>query len=305
MAKPEWLTIKPASTEKYAEIKESVRSEGLHTVCVEAHCPNISECWSGGTATFMVLGDLCTRGCRFCAVAKNARGEEPEHLEPEKLGRIIKKWGLEYVVITAVCRDDLEDQGAEHLARCVSEIRKMNPKTIIEVLSPDFRGNDECIDTLVRSRPDVVGNNIETVRRLSPVVRDRRAGYMQTLEFLKRVKAIDPSIYTKSAIMLGLGESEDEIISSFRDLRSAKVDFLAVGQYLRPSHTQIEVKEYVNPKKFEQLKSIAEDMGFGYVAAGPFVRSSYRAGEFFIKRVIDNKREADDHRSLDRDSPTK
>jgi lipoic acid synthetase len=304
MTKPEWLTIKPASTERYAEIKESIRSEGLHTVCVEAHCPNITECWSGGTATFMVLGDVCTRGCRFCAVAKKASGNEPDKNEPEKLGRIIKLWGLDYVVITSVCRDDLKDHGAEHISRCVEEIRKENPDTIIEVLSPDFRGDYECIERLVSSRPDVIGNNIETVKRLSPFVRDRRADYMQTLEFLKGIKKINPEIYTKSAIMLGMGESPGEVIEAFNDLRNAGVDFLAVGQYLRPSLTQIEVKEYVSPERFAELKKFGEGIGFEYVASGPFVRSSYRAGEFFVKRALDQKR-GSDHKSFDLASPTR
>lgn len=280
---PEWLSIRPASTEKYGSIKNAVSSLGLHTVCVEAHCPNITECWSGGTATFMVLGDLCTRGCTFCAVSKMARGPAVDSLEPAKLAGIVKEWGLDYVVITSVCRDDLEDQGAGHFAECVSQIKRANPATIIEVLIPDFRGDDWCIRRIAESGPDVVGHNIETVERLSPSVRDRRAGYRQSLRILKRFKEIDPGRYTKSAMMLGIGETEEEVVAAMRDLRNAGVDFLSMGQYLRPGKNHTEVKEYVHPEKFERLKGIAQDMGFGYVAAGPFVRSSYRAGEYFVK----------------------
>jgi lipoic acid synthetase len=283
---PEWLSIKPASTEKYNHIKDTISSLGLHTVCAEAHCPNVSECWGGGTATFMVLGDLCTRGCTFCAVHKSAKGSQIDAAEPEKLAIVIREWGLDYVVVTSVARDDLPDQGSLHFARCVSEIKKVNPDTLIEVLIPDFQGSRECLSNIVRSHPDVIGHNIETVERLSPRVRDRRADYRQSLRLLKISKELDSTIYTKSAIMLGIGETEEEVVSALVDLRASGVDFVAIGQYLRPSKQHIEVREYLKPERFESIKRMALEMGFRYVAAGPFVRSSYRAGEFFIRSMI-------------------
>ncbi|MDE1852045.1 MAG: lipoyl synthase [Candidatus Micrarchaeota archaeon] len=283
---PEWLRIKPASTEKYSEIKQEISGLNLHTVCVEAHCPNITECWSGGTATFMVLGDLCTRGCRFCAVSKRAKGIEVDRMEPEKLARIVQKWGLDYIVITSVCRDDLPDQGASHFARCISEIKRLNPETIVEVLIPDFRNDMQCLKTIADAHPDVVGHNIETVQRLSPSIRDRRADYVQSLKVLASFKELDQGIYTKSAMMLGIGESDEEVMSALRDLRNSGVDFVAMGQYLRPTSHHLAVNEFVKPEKFKQFERAALAMGFLYAASGPFVRSSYRAGEYFVKSII-------------------
>ncbi|MCL5412822.1 MAG: lipoyl synthase [Candidatus Marsarchaeota archaeon] len=287
---PEWLTIKPASTEKYGSIKNTIKSLGLHTVCTDAHCPNASECWSGGTATFMVLGDLCTRGCTFCSVRKSARGSVVDEDEPEKLASAISEWRLSYVVLTSVCRDDLPDQGSLHFARCVTAIKKSNPNTLVEVLIPDFRNDAECLRNIAGSRPDVIGHNIETVERLSPKVRDRRASYSQSLMVLKEFKDIDRRIYTKSAMMLGIGEADDEIVAAMKDLRNAGVDFLAMGQYLRPSPRHAELKEYVSPERFGSLRETALDMGFRYVAAGPFIRSSFRAGEYFVNAIIKPKR---------------
>ena len=281
---PDWLSITPATTEKYNEIRETMRSFGMHTVCAEAHCPNTSECWSAGTATFMILGDVCTRGCRFCTVGKGAIGAKVDEREPAKLARVIQKWGLKYAVITSVCRDDLPDGGARHFADCISEIRKKVPETLIEVLIPDFRGDSSALKTVVDAHPDVIGHNIETVARLGPSVRDRRASYRQSLDVLKGSKILDKSIYTKSALMLGMGESEQEVLSSFEDLRSIGTDFLAVGQYLRPSKKQIEVKEYVRPERFEELRKTALGLGFLNVASGPFVRSSYNASAYFKGR---------------------
>lgn len=285
--KPEWLTIKPASTEKYAHILETTKTLGLHTVCVEAKCPNMTDCWSIGTATFMVLGDLCTRGCRFCSVSKLAKRLGTDESEPKNLALAIKKWNLDYTVITSVCRDDLEDQGAAHFAKCIMEVKKESPHTKIELLIPDFKGDTSCLRTIIEAKPDVIGHNIETVERLSPYVRDARASYHQSLQVLKSIKEINPGIYTKSAMMLGLGETDDEVIRSMKELRESRVDFLAVGQYLRPTKLQTEVKEYVKPEKFEYFRQSALKLGFLYVASGPFVRSSYKAGEFFIKSVIE------------------
>lgn len=285
---PEWLSIRPASTEKYGEIKAEIASQNLHTVCVEAHCPNITECWSGGTATFMVLGDLCTRGCRFCAVGKSAKGLTVDKMEPRKLAGVIKKWGLEYVVITSVCRDDLEDQGASHFAECITEIKKESPKTLVEVLIPDFKEDTRCLNAIADARPDVIGHNLETVRRLTQNVRDRRADYDQSLRVLAYFKDVYSSIYTKSAIMLGMGETEEEVMQAIDDLRSVGVDFLAMGQYLSPGKHNIDVKEYIRPETFSRFRQKALEKGFKYVAAGPFVRSSYKAGEFFIGSMIKN-----------------
>jgi lipoic acid synthetase len=284
--KPEWLTIKPASTEKYSKIKETVNSLGLHTVCVEAKCPNITDCWSTGTATFMILGDICTRGCRFCSVSKMSKGAEVDLSEPHKLALAIREWKLGHVVITSVCRDDLPDQGAEHFANCIKEIKKENRNTIVELLIPDFRGDKDCLGTVTAAMPEVIGHNIETVERLSPKLRDGRAKYSQSLAVLKATKELGRRIHTKSAIMLGLGEAEEEVIKSMKDLRDAEVDFLAIGQYLRPTKSQIEVQEYIKPERFAYLREKALQFGFLYVAAGPFVRSSYKAGEFFIKRTV-------------------
>jgi lipoic acid synthetase len=283
---PEWLAIKPATTRRYDEIRQSMLSSGTCTVCVEAHCPNMSECWSSGTATFMILGDTCTRGCRFCNVKKGATGALVDESEPEKLAGIIKKWKLSYVVLTSVCRDDLADQGASHFAACIEKIRRENPKTVIEVLIPDFKGDVSCLQRIVDARPDVIGHNIETVERLTPTVRDRRASYSQSIDVLRKSKLLDKRIYTKSAMMLGLGETDDEILSAFGDLRKAGVDFLAVGQYLRPSTRNTEVKEYIRPEKFEELRKRAMEFGFLYAASGPFVRSSYKAGEYFVKSLV-------------------
>ncbi len=285
---PEWLSIKPASTSKYDTIKNTIAERKLHTVCSEAHCPNLSECWSLGTATFMVLGGLCTRGCKFCAVNKSAIGEKPNPNEPLMLAKTIKEWNLDYVVITSVCRDDLEDQGAGHFADCITAIRKESPKTIIEVLIPDFTGNASYLKKITEAKPDVIGHNIETVKRISPQIRDKRADYFQSLNVLNQSKLFDKNIYTKSALMLGMGETEDEVLFAMDDLRTAKVDFLAIGQYLQPSKFHVVVKEYISPKKFDELKTIAMNKGFLYVASGPFVRSSYKAGEFFTTRIKEN-----------------
>jgi lipoyl synthase len=281
---PEWLSIKPATTDKYGEIKQTMSSLGINTVCTEAHCPNAAECWSKGTATFMILGDVCTRGCRFCSIGKSAKGNEVDSSEPLKLARIVGEWRLRYVVLTSVCRDDLPDQGAEHFASCISEIKKANPKVLVEVLIPDFSGEVSLLKKITDAHPEVIGHNIETVGRLAPSVRDRRANYVQSLNVLENSKMLDKGIYTKSAIMLGMGETEREVISSFKDLRSVGTDFLAVGQYLRPSAKQIEVKEYIRPERFDDLKKKALAMGFLHVASGPFVRSSYDASAYFSEK---------------------
>ena len=285
LLKPPWLKIRPP-TEKFAEVKDTLKKLNLVTVCEEAHCPNISECWSGGTATFMVLGDTCTRGCRFCNIKSAKLGRPIDKDEPKKLAQAIAEWKLDYVVITSVDRDDLPDQGASHFAECIREIKKQLPSVIVEVLIPDFRGNIECLKTIIAAQPEVIAHNLETVKSLQRKVRDIRANYEQSLFVLKTIKELSPKTYTKSSLMLGLGESEAELVQAFKDLRAIDVSVLTLGQYLRPSDWHIAVNEYIPPEKFKHYQKIAEDLGFLYCAAGPFVRSSYKAGEFFMKNVI-------------------
>jgi len=282
--KPVWLRVRAPSGEKYTKVKQSLRSLDLHTVCEEARCPNISECWGTGTATIMIMGDICSRGCRFCAV-NSGRPVLLDADEPERVAKAIKEWKLSYVVITSVCRDDLKDGGAEHIAKTIKATKDLCPKTIVEPLIPDFRGNEDSIKIVVESKPEVISHNIETVSRLTPKVRDARASYEQSLRVLKKIKDIDSLIYTKSSIMLGLGENEEEIIQTIKDLRSVGVNILTLGQYLQPNPKYLPVVEYITPEKFSWLREIGESMGFAYVASGPLVRSSYRAGEFFIEKL--------------------
>jgi len=287
LVKPNWLKIKLEKNNNFQNIEEALKEENLVTVCEEAHCPNISECWNSGTATFMILGDTCTRACKFCAVKTAFPAKIADKDEPRKLANLLKKWNLNYIVITSVDRDDLIDQGSIHFANCIKEIKKEN-NIMIEVLIPDFRGREDLINNVIKVKPNVISHNIETVRRLQKNVRDPRANYEQSLKVLKYVKDTDNKIFTKSSIMLGLGETEVEVIKTMRDLRGINVDFLTLGQYLRPSLKHIEVKEYVSPDKFNFYKKVGEELGFLYVASGPFVRSSYKAGEFFIKSMIKN-----------------
>lgn len=242
----------------------------------------------------MLMGDVCTRGCRFCAVTSGHPNGYLDPLEPWKVAQVVSQWGLDYVVLTSVCRDDLPDGGAEHFAQTIRAIKQKAPTTLVEVLIPDFRGDINALEKVVSARPDVIGHNIETVERLTPKVRDRRATYWQSLTVLENVKRLDPTRYTKSSLMVGLGETDAEILQTMRDLRAVGVDFLTIGQYLRPSPRHIEVIEYVHPEKFARWKEIGEAMGFRYVASGPLVRSSYRAGEFFIKSLLRSRGE--DHR---------
>jgi lipoic acid synthetase len=275
---------------RYHELKNRARELKLATVCEEARCPNIGECWGGGTATFMVMGDTCTRGCRFCAVktAKYPTALDPE--EPTNVATAIAELGLDYVVITSVDRDDVEDGGASHFARCITETRAAAPNTRIEVLIPDFRGNVAHLLKVVEAGPDVIAQNLETVERLTHPVRDRKAGYHTTLEVLRNIKRIDPGLLTKSSLMVGLGERPDEMVAAMRDLRAADVDFLTVGQYLQPTKKHLDVAEFVTPEQFQAYEAMGIEMGFKYVASGPLVRSSYKAGEFFIHRYLEQNR---------------
>ncbi len=284
--KPDWLRVRPPSGEAYAHLKTLFRSLDLHTVCEEAHCPNVWECWGGGTATIMLMGDTCTRGCRFCAVTSgNPRGTLDLD-EPRKVAEALAEMDLTYVVLTSVDRDDLPDGGAGHFARTVLEIKSRRPDMLVEALIPDFQGNLDDVRTVVEAGVDVLDHNVETVKRLQSAVRDRRANYAQSLSVLRGAKSIRPRLFTKSSIMLGLGETREEVVESLHDLRTAGVDIVTLGQYLRPSNWHLAVQQYVPPETFDELREIGESMGFAYVAAGPLVRSSYRAGEFFLEKVI-------------------
>ncbi|MEC7984619.1 MAG: lipoyl synthase [Myxococcota bacterium] len=286
MAKPSWLKVRAPSGPRYTKIKSRARELKLHTVCEEAHCPNIGECWGGGTATFMVMGDICTRGCRFCAVNTRRNGAPLDPKEPENVANAIREMELDYVVVTSVDRDDLPDQGSGHFAACIQQIRHKNPKTLVEVLIPDFRGNEKLLKTVIDARPDVLAHNIEAVRRLTPTVRDPRAGYDQSLRLLQNVKEIAPKMLSKSSIMVGVGERKDEVIETMADLRAVGVNFLTIGQYLQPSSKHLKVADFIPPTLFEEYQRIGEGLGFAYVASGPLVRSSYKAGEFFIRQYL-------------------
>ena len=290
--KPNWLKVRAPSGENYTRIKDMLGELKLATVCQEARCPNIGECWSGGTATFMIMGDTCTRGCRFCNVKTGNPKGAIDPFEPEKVAYSISQMDLEYVVITTVDRDDLEDQGAEHFARTVRTIKKLAPDLIVEILAGDFRGERSLVNHLADAKPDVYAHNIETVERLTPSVRDRRATYRQTLDVLKMVKDHDPTRYTKSSIMLGLGETDEEVLQTLKDLREVGCDVVTFGQYLQPTPRHLKVVEYVTPEKFQEWQKIAESLGFLYVASGPLVRSSYRAGEFFMKSLVERQKKA-------------
>jgi lipoic acid synthetase len=279
LSKPKWLKIRlPKSTERIDAIKQAMRKHGLHSVCEEASCPNLSECFNRGTATFMILGAICTRRCPFCDVA-HGRPLQPDAAEPEKLALTIKDMKLNYVVITSVDRDDLRDGGAQHFADCIREIRKHSPHITIEVLVPDFRGRmDRALEILIKTPPDVFNHNLETAPRLYQLARPG-ANYKWSLELLRRFKEAHPEVKTKSGLMLGLGEEISEIEEVLRDLREHNVDMLTVGQYLQPSKHHLPVKRYVPPIEFDKLKVYADKIGFAYTASGPLVRSSYHADQ--------------------------
>ena len=284
--KPKWLRIKSQNSSKFRELKEIVSHKKLHTVCEEAMCPNIQECWSHGTATFMLLGSVCTRACKFCAVDTGNPKGQIDAKEPEKVANSIAQMNLKYAVLTSVNRDDLEDGGAMHFAQTVVSTKKEAPGVIIEALVPDFLGKRESIETLLDSNVEVFAQNLETVKRLTHQVRDHRAGYEQTLEVLAYAKKYSPKTISKTSLMLGLGESEDELLESFDDIRSAGVDVLTLGQYMRPTINHLPVEKWYSPEEFQYMKKLALDIGFKEVASGPLVRSSYRADK--IAHLIKN-----------------
>ena len=290
LRKPSWIKSSIPSGKNYFFIKSLLKNLNLSTVCESANCPNIAECWGGGTATLMLMGDLCTRGCRFCNVKTgNPKGRLDEK-EPEKVAFTLSRLNLNYVVLTSVNRDDLKDEGSGHFAKTISLLKKRIPHLLIEVLTPDFTGRRNLLKKIIQAGPHVFAHNIETVERLSPQVRDPRAGYKQSLQVLEFVKTQKPSVYTKSSLMLGLGESQAEILSALKDLRSAGCDVVTFGQYLRPQKRHLPVQRFVSPEEFRQWRQRAEDMGFAYCASGPLVRSSYRAGEYFMTALIQKER---------------
>ncbi|MEE9254540.1 MAG: lipoyl synthase [Pseudomonadales bacterium] len=275
--KPPWLRVRLQSGPKYEAVRRNVREHGLSTVCEESHCPNISECWSHGTATLMLMGSVCTRACRFCAVdTGNPNGWLDPH-EPENAAESVRLMALRYVVLTSVDRDDLPDGGAAHYAACVRAIKALNPETAVEALTPDFQGCMEDVETVVDSGIEVFAQNLETVEHLTREVRDSRAGYRQTLDVLAHAKAHRPDVLTKTSLMLGLGETPAEIAQTMDDLRSAKVDVLTLGQYLRPTVNHLAVARWVTPAEFLEYRQWGLERGFLEVASGPLVRSSYRA----------------------------
>ncbi|RYP15782.1 hypothetical protein DL765_005508 [Monosporascus sp. GIB2] len=291
---PEWLkTPIPAGNSNYKKIKQDLRGLGLHTVCEEARCPNISDCWGGSnknaaTATIMLMGDTCTRGCRFCSVKTSRRPPPLDPHEPENTAEALARWGLGYVVLTSVDRDDVADGGARHFAETIRRIKAKKPGMLVEALTGDFMGDLDAVRVVAESGLDVYAHNVETVEGLTPYVRDRRATFRQSLRVLEHAKAVrgPGNVITKTSLMLGLGEREDEVLDALRELRKADVDVVTFGQYMRPTKRHLKVEKYVTPAEFETWRRRALDMGFLYVASGPLVRSSYKAGEAFIENVL-------------------
>ncbi len=283
--KPPWIKAPLPAGPRYQALKSLVQELRLHTVCQEALCPNIGECWNHGTLTVMILGGICTRACRFCAVdTGNPKGYlDPE--EPERVAEAIARLGVRYVVLTSVDRDDLEDGGAAHFARTIRAIKGRAPGVLVEALTPDFQGNLKAVETVLAANPEVYAQNLETVRRLTPKVRDPRAGYDQTLKVLAHAKRVRPDILTKSSLILGLGETDGEILEAMRDLRAAGVDILTLGQYLRPTPSHLPVARYVTPEEFRRYEAWGYELGFREVFAGPLVRSSYRADRVFLEAI--------------------
>lgn len=280
--KPSWLKIKLSSGENYPKVKNIVEENHLHTICSSGKCPNIGECWSKGTATFMIAGEICTRSCKFCATL-SGKPLPLDNNEPKKIANSVKLMGLKHCVITSVDRDDLPDKGAEHWAETIREIRRLNPETIIEVLIPDFDANKEWLDIVFEAKPDILGHNMETVKRLSNQVRSR-AKYDLSLDVLKQAR--EYGLIAKSSIMVGIGEREEEVIELMKDLRGVGCQLFTIGQYLQPTTNNIPVEEYVTPEQFEKYKKIGLELGFDHIESGPLVRSSYMAERTFIESKI-------------------
>lgn len=283
---PEWLTIRLPRPDTIKQVEGMMRAKNLHTVCESARCPNLPECWSKKTATFMILGDTCTRSCGFCAI-KVGRALEVDPFEPANVAKVTADLGLKHVVVTSVARDDLKDEGAAQFAQTIRALHNRIPEVIVEVLTPDFKAKTDLIKIVTDAQPEIYNHNIETVERLSTIVRPQ-AKYRRSLQVLERVKELDSKIYTKSGIMLGLGETKDEVLQALHDLRSVDCDAVTIGQYLRPTMKHLPVVEYIHPDVFKEYETIGEQMGFAFVASGPFIRSSYNAIEF-SKKVMSER----------------
>ncbi|KAK3734283.1 hypothetical protein QZH41_015137 [Actinostola sp. cb2023] len=280
---PPWLKTEIPVGKNYSRLKKTLRELNLSTVCEEAKCPNIGECWGGGeegtaTATIMIMGDQCTRGCRFCSVKTNKKPPPLDPMEPLNTAEAISRWNLDYIVITSVDRDDVPDGGASHLAETVRQIKKRNPSMLVECLTPDFHGNNDCVKKVTESGLDVYAHNVETVERLQLLARDPRASYEQSLEVLRHVKTVKPDMVTKTSLMLGMGETDEEVLQTLKDIRAVGVDCLTLGQYMRPTRNHLKVTEYITPEKFQHWETVGNELGFAYTASGPLVRSSYKAG---------------------------
>ncbi|OGI21607.1 MAG: lipoyl synthase [Candidatus Melainabacteria bacterium RIFOXYA12_FULL_32_12] len=286
--KPSWIKVKALSEESYNKITSISHKYNLYTICQEALCPNINECWSAKTATFLLMGEICTRNCLFCSVKTGNPKGYLDNNEPYNIAKAVKDLDLKYVVLTSVDRDDLEDGGSQHFAKTISEIKKINGKALVEVLIPDFKGNIEPLKNIIQAKPDVIGHNLETVKKLTPMVRDKRASYELSMRILKSIKDISNNILTKSSLQVGLGETELEIKQALRDLKEHKVDIVTIGQYLRPTEKQIPVQDYINPEIFEEYEIYAKNLDFLYVISGPLVRSSYKAAESFMLSMMKN-----------------
>jgi len=282
--KPDWLKIKIPSGKEFNAVRDTLKKHRLNTVCEEALCPNRAECWGSKTATFMILGDVCTRNCGFCSIKTSKKGKTVDAEEPEELAKAVKELGLKYVVITSVDRDDLDYLGAGHFAECVKAVKQENPSALVEVLTPDFQGRRELIEKVVKEKPAVFAHNIETVKEFQNI-RDARASYETSLAVLKAVKEFDAEVFTKSSIMLGLGENRAQVLEAMDGLREAGCDLLVISQYLQPTKKQLQVKSFVEPKEFLELKKTALKKGFKYVVSEPLARTSYKAGEFFNKSI--------------------
>jgi lipoic acid synthetase len=295
--KPPWLKVRAPSGERYQAIRKRMADLRLTTVCQEAQCPNIGECWDGGTATIMLMGDTCTRGCRFCAV-QTGKPLPLDPNEPAHAAEAVAAMGVDYIVLTSVNRDDLSDGGAAHIAETVRELKRRQASLLVEVLIPDFQGLPDAIDTVIAAGPEVVAHNVETIPRLTPMVRDARASFDVSIQVLARVakaagakqnQGLGTSI-AKTSIMLGVGETEEEVKDTLHRLREVGTHVVTFGQYLQPSPRHLEVVEYIEPERFDAYAHLARDMGFLYVASGPLVRSSYRAGEFYLKSYLSEVR---------------
>ena len=284
--KPKWLRVKAPGGSRFEAVKRNVGEHRLSTVCQESHCPNMGECWSNGTATIMLMGSVCTRACRFCAVDTGNPNGWLDLEEPQHTAKSVELMGLRYIVLTSVDRDDLPDGGAAHYAACVQAIKANTPQVVVEALTPDFDGDHAAIARVVDSGLEVFAQNVETVKRLTHEVRDPRAGYEKTLKVLEFAKQHRPSVITKTSLMLGLGETEEEILATMDDLRAIGVDILTLGQYLQPTRNHLKVQRWVSPEEFNRLRDIGLEKGFMEVAAGPLVRSSYRADKVFEKNNL-------------------